>query len=360
MTSASTTPSPSSQPSRPRNKDAGRLPILFAHDTQLFGWQGLTTTLPHDWFLRSFGGSHDKGNLRIVDDEGLRLELLWEQTKGTAHVQKSIDRFLASLEKESKKKKQEFRVADNPNVLKNKHAHREQVVNFGWIGDPGDPVASQGWGTAWECTHCKRVIVAHVVGRGSEKSSKTQQLASEVLSTLDCHGQGGWETWSVFGFRLEVPEEFRMGKAKLLAGRLEIEWLRAAKPLLIPIMPWLRRPERVAVQRASAANVVLENEALPDWVIRTIVWVEKKRNFDKPQSIAIRGHEAVLLQGSVRDLRVRGAQWLQTKVGKKTPPQITLRAWHCTDSNKLFVLDTELSAANAHVVDDVLDSLECH
>jgi hypothetical protein len=357
---ASTSPTSPSSPQPARRPKQGRLPVLFAQDTQLFGWQGLTATLPHDWFMRSFGGSHTKGNLRIVDDEGLRLELLWEQPKVAPDVQSSIDRFLTGLEKEAKKKKQEFRVADHPNLVTKKGAQRTQLVNFGWIGEKGDPVASQGWGVAWECAHCDRIVVAHVVGRGNEASSKVQQLASEVLSTLDCHGNGGWETWSVFGFRLEVPEEFKLGRAKLLAGRLDLEWLRTPPTTLLPVPTWAKNNERIAVQRVSAANVVLERESIADWIQRTLTRIDKKRAWNKPEVASTRGHDGIECRGRPRDLRQRLWTLAQHKVRKKAPPSIELRAWECTQSNKIFVLDTHLSAANAHVCNDVLDSLECH
>src|SRR5688572_26982158 len=94
-----------SSPHSPAHGHSRRLPELFARETQLFGWQGLTAITPHDWTLRSFSGTHDKGSLRLVDDETLRLEILWEKPRAGADVAKSIDGFLSGLEKEAKKKK---------------------------------------------------------------------------------------------------------------------------------------------------------------------------------------------------------------------------------------------------------------
>lgn len=358
----STSPSSSTSPRSPaRSNAAQRLPELFARETQLFGWQGLTAITPQDWTLRSFSGAHDKGNLRLVDDDGLRLEILWEKPRAGADVAKSIEVFLSGLEKEAKKKKKAFRRADHPHLVDKKGRNRPQLVNFGWIGEADDPTASQGWGSAWECGQCGRVVVAHVVGRRGEATGKVQRLAGEVLSSLECHGSGGWETWSVFGLRLEVPEEFQLGRAKLLTGRLEIEWLRSTKvSSMLPVPIWLKRDQRIAVQRVSAANVLLEQETLEDWIVRTLSHADKKRRYQAPQSTSIHDHEAFIRRGGPRDLRLRMAEWIATRWLKKSAPAIEMRVWHCEQSNKIFVLENEVVPANAHVPADVLDSLACH
>ena len=357
----STSSSTSSSRSPARSDKSKRLPELFARETQLFGWQGLTAITPHDWTLRSFSGSHEKGNLRLVDDESLRLEILWEKPRAGADVAKSIDKFLSGLEKEATKKKKAFRRADHPNLVDKKGRNRPQLVNFGWIGEPDDATASQGWGSAWECGQCQRVVVAHVVGRRGEAVGKVQRLAGEVLSSLECHGCGGWQTWSVFGLRLEVPEEFQLGRAKLLTGRLEIEWVRPTKVnSMLPVPVWMKRDQRIAVQRVSAANVLLENETLQDWIVRTLSNSDKKRRYGAPESTLVHEHEGWLRRGGPRDLRLRAAEWVATRWLKKPAAQIEMRVWHCEDSNKIFVLENEVTPANAHVPQDVFDSLACH
>ncbi|MBV9467716.1 MAG: hypothetical protein JOZ57_00555, partial [Abitibacteriaceae bacterium] len=71
---ASTSP-PS--PHKERHKKVAPLPALFATETHLLGWQGLTVTLPSDWNLKTFGGDATKGDLRVDDADGPRLELRW-------------------------------------------------------------------------------------------------------------------------------------------------------------------------------------------------------------------------------------------------------------------------------------------
>jgi hypothetical protein len=145
-----------------------------------------------------------------------------------------------------------------------------------------------------------------------------------------------------------------------LAGRLDLEWLRTPPTALLPVPTWAKNNERIAVQRVSAANVVLERESITDWTQRTLTPIDKKRVWNKPEENRTRGHDGIKCVGKPRDLRQRLWTQAQHKVRKKAPPAIELRAWECTESNKIFVLDTHLSAANAHVCNDVLDSLECH
>lgn len=349
-------PSPSTEP-RSKTDKRSPLPELFARDTHLLGWQGLTVNMPVNWNPRSFSGDHTKGNLRVADEEGLRLEVLWEQPQRTADIQKSIEKFLANLANAAKKNRKHFEVIENPKLVNAERKGKPQLVNFGWMGERGDPEASQGWGVAWECPECSRVTVAHVVGRGAEKRDRIQRLASEVLSTLECHGSGGWETWGVFDLQLEVPEQFQMSNAKLLISRLEFEWTKAAPP---PPRGWIQPSERIALLRLPVANVVLENESLEKWTERVVARPHKRMRFGKPQEITVHGHHALLLQGRPRDFKRRITTWILDRILRRRTPPGELRVWSCEESNKIFALSSELSQRNLHVTQDVLDSLECH
>ncbi|MDF2439653.1 MAG: hypothetical protein JWN98_637, partial [Abditibacteriota bacterium] len=129
---------------------------------------------------------------------------------------------------------------------------------------------------------------------------------------------------------------------------------------MLPTPVWLKRDQRIAVQRVSAANVLLEQETLEDWTVRTLSHADKKRRYQAPESTSIYGHKALMRRGGPRDLRVRAAEWVATRWLKKVAPAIEMRVWHCEHSNKIFVLENEVVQANAHVPVDVLDSLACH
>jgi hypothetical protein len=320
-------------------------------------WQGLAFLHPQNWFLRSFGGTHQKGSLRVCDDDGLRVEVLWETPRIAADVPASIQKFLGQMEREAKKAKRAFRVADHPDVLPRRKKDREQATSFGWSGHSTDPLATQGWGASWQCAHCQRVVVAHLVGRAHEATRDTQRLATEIFTGLSCHGTGGWETWAVFGMKLEVPEEFEMKAARLLAGRIECAWERVGPQ--VPLTPnWTRFDERIEITRISAASIVLQNEALGDYISRTIAGPDKKRVWNGGEEAEFGARKGWLFGGQPSEPRKRALFWAQNKRARNKPPAFEMRAWHDALSNKIFVLTTQLRPNNAHVAEEILESLE--
>jgi hypothetical protein len=184
-----------------------------------------------------------------------------------------------------------------------------------------------------------------------------QRLAGEILSSMSCHGKGGWQTWSVFDLSVDVPEEFTLKRSKLMTGRLELEWVRTRDAGLLA---WMRRDERLLLSRWSVADMILRNESLLDWAWRTLTTSDKLALWRPWQETEMRGHAAVEAPGLLRDLRRRFWVAVLRRVQPAQAPASTLRAWHCPDSNKLFALGGELSPQNDHVLADVLDSLECH
>jgi len=123
---------------------------------------------------------------------------------------------------------------------------------------------------------------------------------------------------------------------------------------------YLRAPERIGLVRVAAADVVLEDEELADWTVRTVANTDKKRRFALPVAQAVGTHDGWLLRGRPRDPRRYAAGLLGHKILKKPPASIELRVWQDLEINKIFLLDSELRQANDHVVGDLLDSLESH
>lgn len=340
------------------------LPELFGKPTQLLGWQGLTATIPESWNLVSFLGDHFKGNFRLADNEGLRLEVLWEQPKGTPDVARSVELLLKNIEKSAKKGKYSFTVAESPKLIprsRKEHADKEQLTNFGWIGDASQAV-SHGWGAAWFCEVSKRVVVAHAVGNGTENPEKTRRLAAEVLSSFQSHGTGGWQTWSAFGLQIEIPEEFHLATAKLQTGRLEFDWQRtpaAASPLsILSPAEWARRPERLGLRRLSAANVVLEHESLENWSRRVTAGMWKKFHFGRFEAREVEGQPGVLSLGRLKDFRQHYFGWLMDKALRRRTPPPELLVWQDEADNKIFVLMCDLWPVNAGIKSDIVDSLQ--
>lgn len=348
----------------PESKSPARLPELFGHPTQLLGWQGITLTVPQEWNPASFGGDFFKGNLRLTDDDvGMRLEFAWEQPKSTPDVARSVNLLLQNIAREAKKKKHDFEIVENAKVLsrtRREHADKEQITSFGWIGDKGQPVA-HGWGAAWNCPVSNRVVVAHILGRGTQSPDKTRRLAAELLNTCISHGAGGWQTWSIFDLQLEVPDEFHLIGAKLQTGRLEFDWERVrptTHSLVPPLRDWGRRLERIGLRRISAANVVLENETLEDWSRRVAAAMFKLYRLSAPQLTRVLGTEGYALKGALRDWRRDIRHKLFDKILRRRNPAPHATVWQNDEANKIFVLLCDLQSENAHVAAEVLDSIQ--
>ncbi len=341
-------------PQAPSQTRVARSSAAFTMRKHWIGWQGFTFTLPSDWNLASFGGEALKGNLRVDDGDGPRIELRWETPNNTVDLEKSIADLVNRLAREAKKKKRAFNPASHPAIVNKHQKPKAQLVNFGWASDDSEPLAAHGWGTAWHCSHCGRVAVAHLLGRANEKPRTAQQLASDIFTSMECHGQGGWQAWSVFGLSGEIPLDFTLARAKLQTGRLEIEWERP-----IPIGPrgWWARAERIILRRSSAANLLLENETLEDWTRRTMLWLDKKSYWEPSLEWAFQGNEGLSIPGSPKPFKQRIAHAVRQKL-RANVPQLNLHVWHDEETNKILSLETELLPSNAHVLQDVLDSLE--
>ena len=389
------------------------MPPLFDVPTHLIGWQGVTITVPDQWNFVQFGGDHAAGHFTLTDDDGPRLELRWETPERAVDLDKSVADFIKRIGGDLKKKKHSFDEVPNLQLLSPAKKRKAQLASFGWKSDGA--ILGQGYGIAWQCEKCGRVVVAQTIGRGSERPGKLQNLASEVFTSMECHGSGGWETWSVFGLRVEIPEEFRLNKSRLLTGRIEFDWTRGAAR---GMMAYFARDERIALSRHALANVLLQNETLHDWARRVVMGADKRTFYRAlqaaplPGNLAPRGKpprdvktrdarvladenapredveiiaesteetapetaetsseksaeraaaqnaDSILATGFLRDFRRVAMFWLLDKVRRRRVLPIELRVWHSEAVNKIFVVKSELAPGNEHVVGDVIDSLE--
>jgi hypothetical protein len=332
------------------------LPLLFGQARRALGWQGYSTEIPETWNPGKFSGTRAKGDLRVDDEGGVRLELRWESTKKTPDVEKSVNNFLQTLDKDAKKRKTAFQIVEGTHIVSKGKKRKDQVTSFGWIGEE-KASSSCGFGAAWYCSTCDRVTFAHVVGHPNEKPSKIERMASEILGPLECHGEGGWDAWSLYDVRLEVPAEFELARAQLRLNKIELEWIR---PRPIGIYGWGRRPERLKITRFPVASVLLADQSLEDWAIWNVRDKQKVLRLDTGESGNVNGHPAVIYSGGVRDPRVAFSIWVFDKLLRRRTPPGEVRVWNCEHSNRIWAYESEVSPVNLHVARDVLDSLQCH
>jgi len=331
-------------------------PTIFGKARNLIGWQGFTFHLPDEWNPGKFSGTRDKGDLRIDDPNGVRIELRWEKSSKTPDVAKSVENFLKQLEKNAKKAKTDFNVASNAQVVSKNRKKKEQVTSFGWTGVPGSEV-SCGYGAAWFCPTCERTTFVHLLGQKNEKPEKVQKLASEIFSEMECHGEGGWETWSAFDFKIDIPVEFELKNAKILLNKLDLEWIR---PRPMGFYGWGRRAERLRLQRYPVANVLLDGKSLEVWSDWNIASKNKQLALKDATEHAVKNHEGLQYVGYAKDIKSRISVLFFDKILRRVTPAGEIIVWNCADSNRIFVFEHEVSNVNVHVPKDVLDGLACH
>ena len=321
--------------------------------THLLGWQGVTLSIPENWNLTQFKGNSPKGQLRVDDEDAPRLEIRWETPTSTIDIEKSVDKLMTSLERAARKRREPFERAEKPLVVAKSRKRKDRLTNFGWIGEPSS-FAAQSWGVSWQCPDCKRVVVAHILGRGEEKPERVRELAGRVLESLECHSEGGWQTWSVFDLRVEVPEAFRLERAKLVTGRLELDWVRGQTG---GHFGWSRRNERVQLTRFSLASTLMHNEDLSQWTQRVVKESDKKVRWGKLEATEVLGCDGLSTRGAWKDVRKVLIHQVLDALRKKAPSPPQLRVWHDAKTNKIFVLKSDVQPENAHIVDDILESL---
>ena len=321
--------------------------------THLLGWQGATIDIPENWNLAQFKGDSQKGQLRIDDEDAPRLEVRWETPTAAIDIEKSVYKLMTSLERSAKKRHEPFERQEKPLVVAKSRKRKDRVTNFGWIGDTSS-LAAQSWGVSWQCPDCKRVVVAHILGRGDEKPERVRELAGRVLESLECHSEGGWDTWSVFDLRVEVPEAFRLERAKLVTGRLEFDWVRGDTG---GQFGWARRNERLQLMRFSLASMLMHNEDLSQWTERVVKFSDKKFRWGKLEKSQVLGCDGLTARGAWKDVRKIAIHRIIDKLRKKalSPPQLLV--WHDEKTNKIYVLKSDVQPENTHVINDILESL---
>ena len=333
-------------------------PPLWGRARHALGWQGVTLHVPVEWNPGKVFGDRARGDLRIDDPDGARLEIKWETSKTAVNVEKTVENFLSSLAKIAKREKRPFTALDGLHLVSKHKKGKNGVVSFGWTSDTTG-AASSGYGVAWECQACKRVVVAHLLGQNHEAPRRVERVAGEILGSLDCDGHGGWDSWAAFELALEIPDEFPLARSQMLVSKLDWEWVR---PRPVGMAGWGRQAERLRIQRFPVANVLLEGKTLSEWADHNIAFKNKSLTLRRAddETVPVNGHDALVYYGHARDPRNRLITlFFDLFLRRKTAPTRVL-VWVCETSNRVFAFESEVGAANEHVPGDVLDSLACH
>jgi hypothetical protein len=204
------------------------------------------------------------------------------------------------------------------------------VTNFGWTGER-EEAAGQGWGVSWQCPDCRRVVVGHVLGVAASGPTRAR-IGGQRSGNSGMSRQRRLGNLERFRLRVEMPQEFKLERAKLVTGRIDLDGFVTHARCLA----FASRDERLAVSRFSLASLVLSDETLSNWTDRIIKLREKRIRYGRMQESEVVGHPGVKTSGKLRDSRRFVWFWLLDWLLRRPRHSIELRVWHCEAGNKLY------------------------
>jgi len=272
-----------------------------------FGWAGISLLVPEGWELGAYQYMKGQGYLQLEDEEAVRVEIKWLDTKRRVSLEENLKKFERMLAKSAKKMGTEFSIRRLP-----WHSKGEQEIYFAW------EAGVKGWGLLRQCGECNRVVMVQVLGKGEEGFAKS---AKRILKSVEDHSN----LWAVYDMSFRVPEGWEYKSSQLKTGYFEFLFTKGASNLM--------------VQRWGVANLVLAGSCLEEWIGRSrdkglAKW---KMQSKKHQ---VHGHEGVLLQGS-----------------KAFAGEIKGVVWLCEESNKIYLVTSW--GKKIGELFEVVESIEC-
>lgn len=304
--------------------------------TQLLGWQGLTLTVPADWTIGSVSGDRAEGYLRVDGPDTPRLEIRWSESKGPPELTRTVQRYLTSLQRD-KKQPQPVEVDPESRFISKRKVNKDDMRAFAWRGH------GAGYGVAWYCKECRRVVIAQALGRPDEKD--LEERAARLLTGIEDHPRGDWVTWSLYDLHTEVPSDFLQAGVRLRAGLTELSFKRDT--------------EKIVVARWGMAQIARRGQSLEAWARRQ--FMKQWQSFrPSSQPAAFRGDEALTVTGQSTQpfgLVVRLGRHVTRK---DYADQLVAHIWHCETTNRLYVVYGVVDVLHRDVLAEVRDRTRCH
>jgi len=254
----------------------------------------------------------------------------------TPSLKANLEKMFQDTAKQAKKAKANFESNIKPERREGPDDERT-AMNFSWTG------AGRGQGKIWYCSHCHRVIIAQVVGLARDQSA-IAAIASQLFASLHDHSENGFDLWALYDLQVEIPDDFRLQEQKLLSGYLSLTFGR--------------RGEKIILDRWGLANMTLKKFKLEEWFQNNVSVNLKRMKREEVESE--RGHSLARFSGGIPLALL--ARLLRETVGSMRlfPTRYEGGVWLCTESNKIFALQTLRSKKSDTLWQDVADRLICH
>lgn len=337
--------------------------IAIAATPTVVGWQGIKCQLPPDWSVTGLSMDRDNGYLRIdaPADATLTVQIRWmnaaipQQKNGytllapyfrkwlkrpepetpAPDLRSNLEKLLKDTAKQSRKAKSTFDSTIKPEKTEGEHDER-QAMNFSYTGE------GRGQGKIWYCKTCKRLVIAQVVGMAKDGAA-IANVASQLLGSLKCHSDDGWETWALYGLEIGIPLDFQLETQKLTSGHLHLAWARGG--------------ERIWVDRWALANMTLKKFTLSEWFnLNAVLSVGK---LSKDDGAGVVPFETVRRKG-----KVSGFNWIKAMREAKMrlrrfPTRYEGGIWHQPDANRMVVVQTLHSKKTENLWQEIVKRCAC-
>ncbi len=301
-------------------------------ETTFIGWHGISARVPAEWSLAAVGGDRRSGYLR-VDYEGTpRLQVKWSRKH--IDLEKKREEYCRRLTVGKRRRPTGLEVSHSVRVVSKRAKPKKDILTFAWRG------AHCGMGLLWNCETCGRAVIAQA---GWPKEEEGRETAQAVLQSLDDHGIDGWDTWGVDGLVFLAPSEYEMEGWKRMTRYLEVRLLR--------------NDEKLKAARWGLVPLVLGERTLEEWFRdafgrrRDVAWEGRAQE--------IKGHEGFVARGE----RKRLAGGIRTRAARavRRPPAVVFEAhaWHCPESNRLYMVEA-VHRGEGEAVQGAVDSILCH
>jgi len=184
------------------------------------GWLEMSLTVPDNWDLVAESGGLSEAFMRFESVDRTQMELKWERTKkrGDALPLLALDGYIKEVTKSVKDKKS-LVVIEKGNARVSDHK-----ASFSTWKVKDDSFIT----TCWLCPNeGKIVLVQYSLAPDETKDDRFE----EILRGIQCHTDGDFYSYRLFGSRFRVPKNYRLSTRKILVGRFRVTFMHGSSLL---------------------------------------------------------------------------------------------------------------------------------
>lgn len=281
-----------------------------------FAWRGISLNIPNEWQPLAIGGNNNNGYVSLGDNLKINLELKWNYSKSNISINKILSKFLSSIEKKAKQKKEIFETSSDIDL-----SGKSKLLSFEWRTN--SVVAT---GIIWHCNICKRVILCQLL-------NQSLNLTKKILDNLKCHEDNEERLWSIYNLSFSLPITWKLENYIFKSGYLKFAFVNGIKV--------------IKIERWGLANTLILNTTLENWFKGFYKEIFKDNNLI--EKFDLKGHKAL------KTIFKKKGKFLSFK-------KITLLyyVWHCNESNRIFVISESKSSNDEELLSGVIKSIKCH